>query len=57
MEFPSSASRPIRPCPACSAVPRLMASMLDPKNGCLVKVYQCRCGKIVWDDLEPASLT
>jgi hypothetical protein len=37
-------------CPTCAAFPRLTLSMLDPRRGKIVRLYQCQCGERIWDD-------
>lgn len=37
-------------CPTCAAFPRLLHSMLDPRRGKTVRLYECRCGERVWDE-------
>lgn len=37
-------------CPTCAALPRLTQSILDPRKGRTVRLYQCQCGERVWDD-------
>lgn len=37
-------------CPTCAAFTRLAHSMLNPRNGKAVRLYQCHCGERVWDD-------
>lgn len=40
-----------RRCPHCTALSRLTHSLLDPRHGNTVHVYQCvACGKRVWDE-------
>ena len=36
-------------CPRCAAEPRLFLSLLDSRNGEQYRVFECQCGKIVWD--------
>lgn len=37
-------------CPACAAFPRLTQSVLDTRKGKTVRLYQCQCGELMWDD-------
>jgi hypothetical protein len=37
-------------CPTCAALPRLTQSILDPRKGRTVRLYQCQCGERMWDD-------
>jgi hypothetical protein len=37
-------------CPTCSAFPRLLTSMLQPRSGKTVKLYRCDCGQRIWND-------
>ncbi len=37
-------------CPTCASRPRLIISILDSRKGKTVRIFECRCGEIVWDD-------
>ena len=37
-------------CAACSAVPRLIQRMLDPRSGKTLRLYRCQCGEHVWEE-------
>jgi len=37
-------------CPTCTLRPRLIISILDTRKGRTVRMFECRCGEIVWDD-------
>src|SRR6516165_4699179 len=37
-------------CPTCASRPCLMISILDSHKGRTVRIFECRCGEIVWDD-------
>jgi hypothetical protein len=37
-------------CPNCGATPRLRHKLLDVHTGRTVRLFECRCGKLVWDD-------
>jgi len=39
-----------RRCPACAAMPQLAHKLVDPRTGNIVRVYQCQCDEIIWDD-------
>jgi hypothetical protein len=37
-------------CPTCASRPRLRIAILDSRKGRTVRLFECRCGEIVWDD-------
>jgi hypothetical protein len=37
-------------CPTCASRPRLIISILDSRKGRTVRMFECRCGEVVWDD-------
>jgi formate dehydrogenase maturation protein FdhE len=37
-------------CPTCASQPRLRIAILDSRKGKTVRVFECRCGEIIWDD-------
>jgi formate dehydrogenase maturation protein FdhE len=37
-------------CPTCASRPRLIISIVDSRKGKTVRVFECECGEIVWDD-------
>jgi hypothetical protein len=37
-------------CPTCASRPRLIISILDTRKGRTVRLFECRCGEVVWDD-------
>jgi hypothetical protein len=38
-------------CPTCaSSQPRLLIAILDSRKGKTVRVFECQCGEVVWDD-------
>jgi hypothetical protein len=37
-------------CPTCALQPRLLIAILDSRKGKTVRVFECQCGEIVWDD-------
>ena len=37
-------------CPTCALRPRLRIAILDSRKGRAVRMLECRCGEIVWDD-------
>lgn len=50
-QLPQQQTQPQNPrCPSCAAFPKLTHSMLDPRNGKTVRLYECHCGERIWDD-------
>jgi len=41
-------------CKRCSASPRLMHKILNPRTGGTLRMYRCECGEQMWLD-EPAG--
>jgi len=39
-----------RRCPTCGAFPRVIQTVLDSRKGKIVYLFQCRCGKLMWND-------
>jgi hypothetical protein len=39
-----------RRCSMCAAFPRLATEFLDPRTGRTVRLYECECGELSWDD-------
>jgi hypothetical protein len=37
-------------CPKCASQPRLLIAVLDSRKGKTVRVFECRCGELIWDD-------
>jgi hypothetical protein len=37
-------------CPRCAAEPRLFLSLLDSRKGEKYRVFECQCGKIIWEE-------
>jgi hypothetical protein len=37
-------------CPACASSPGLIISLLDTTKGRTVRLFECRCGELIWDD-------
>jgi formate dehydrogenase maturation protein FdhE len=37
-------------CPVCASRPRLVISILDARRSKMARVFECRCGEVVWDD-------
>jgi formate dehydrogenase maturation protein FdhE len=37
-------------CPICASIPNLIVSMLDTCKGRTVRLYECQCGEVIWDD-------
>jgi hypothetical protein len=35
-------------CVQCGEQPKLATSMLDPRTGLKVHMFECRCGKRIW---------
>jgi hypothetical protein len=42
-----------RRCPICAAFPRLALTMLNPRKGTIIDLYECRCGERNWDERAP----
>ena len=39
-----------RRCPVCAALPRVAQTMLDSRQGKIVRLFHCQCGEYIWDD-------
>jgi hypothetical protein len=39
-----------RRCTACGARPHLIQTLLDTRHGKSVRVFECKCGKLIWED-------
>ena len=39
-----------RRCVRCGAEPNLVRKILDTRKGRAVRMFECRCGKVSWDD-------
>ena len=37
-------------CPACASTPDLIVSILDSRKGRVVRLFECKCGEMIWDD-------
>jgi formate dehydrogenase maturation protein FdhE len=37
-------------CPTCASTPNLIVSILDTRKGRTVRLFECGCGEIIWDD-------
>jgi formate dehydrogenase maturation protein FdhE len=37
-------------CPACASTPNLVISILDSRKGRTVRLFECGCGEIIWDE-------
>jgi formate dehydrogenase maturation protein FdhE len=37
-------------CPTCASQPRLLIAILDSRKGKTVRLFECQCGEVVWDD-------
>jgi formate dehydrogenase maturation protein FdhE len=37
-------------CPACASTPDLVVSILDSRKGRVVRLFECKCGEMIWDD-------
>jgi formate dehydrogenase maturation protein FdhE len=37
-------------CPACASAPSRVMVILDTRNGKTVRLYECQCGGLLWDD-------
>jgi len=44
-------TRADRGCPRCEeARLRLVQTMLDPRKGKTIRIFECQCGESIWDD-------
>ena len=37
-------------CPTCASAPGLVVSILDTHKGRMVRLFECKCGEMIWDD-------
>jgi formate dehydrogenase maturation protein FdhE len=37
-------------CRACASTPDLVVSILDTRKGRMVRLFECKCGEMIWDD-------
>jgi formate dehydrogenase maturation protein FdhE len=37
-------------CPACASAPTRPVVILDTRKGKTIRMFECQCGEIVWDD-------
>ncbi len=37
-------------CPACAAAPTGIVVIVDTRKGKTIRLFECRCGELVWDD-------
>jgi formate dehydrogenase maturation protein FdhE len=37
-------------CSACASTPNLVVSILDTSKGRMVRLFECKCGEMIWDD-------
>jgi len=37
-------------CPSCASNPDLIVSILDTLKGRTVRLFECSCGELIWDD-------
>jgi formate dehydrogenase maturation protein FdhE len=37
-------------CPTCASTPDLVVSILDTRKGRMVRLLECKCGEMIWDD-------
>ena len=37
-------------CPACASTPDPVISILDSRKGRTVRLFECKCGEMIWDD-------
>jgi len=40
----------VRRCPACAALVHPAHIILDPAKARTVRVFECECGELIWDD-------
>ena len=46
----------VRRCPACAALVHPVHTILDPAKGRTVRVFECECGELIWDDYTKTRL-
>jgi hypothetical protein len=39
-----------RRCTNCGAPPHLIQTLLDTRHGKSVRLFECKCGKLIWED-------
>jgi len=39
-----------RRCTNCGARPHLVKTLLDTRYGKSVRMFECKCGKLIWED-------
>jgi len=37
-------------CLTCGSEPHLLIAILDSRKGKTVRVFECQCGELIWDD-------
>jgi hypothetical protein len=37
-------------CERCGSVPRVAKTILDSRTGRSVRMFECECGELIWDD-------
>jgi len=37
-------------CQTCASTPHLVVSILDTRKGRTVRLFECKCGEMIWDD-------
>jgi hypothetical protein len=37
-------------CSTCAMQPRLLIAILDSRKGKTVRVFECQCEEVIWDD-------
>jgi len=47
---PAKSTQEDRRCTDCGARPHLIQTLLDTRHGKSVRVFQCGCGKLIWED-------
>jgi hypothetical protein len=53
---PAGSEMPKDRCPRCNSGSLLVRTMLDPRNGKSVRMFECKCGARTWDDLFSAAV-
>jgi hypothetical protein len=43
-------TREDRRCTGCGARPHLIQTLLDSRHGKSVRIFECKCGKLIWED-------
>jgi hypothetical protein len=49
-EKPSQTLAPTQTCSRCRGVPPVLRTMLDPKSGKTIRMFECSCGERSWSE-------